>query len=135
MGDQQVARLRSLHSATASDLSFLSHPKYQNQLAQTQAAGQEASLDDLLGRGRVIVARATRIAGGVGLLGATRIKLLRFRGGFRDQVAGEVPPPGRLLQQLPLEGVARPRPHQVQPQRVHQVGTDPLGRRMGWQDG
>ncbi len=36
--DQQVVRLRSLQTATASDLSFLSHPKYQSLLAHTQAA-------------------------------------------------------------------------------------------------
>lgn len=38
VADQQVERLSSLQSATANDLSFLSHPKYQGQLAQTRAA-------------------------------------------------------------------------------------------------
>lgn len=36
--DQQILRLSSLQTATSSDLSFLSHPKYQSLLAHTQAA-------------------------------------------------------------------------------------------------
>ncbi len=35
--EQRIARLRSLQNASPSDLSFLSHPKYQSQLSQTSA--------------------------------------------------------------------------------------------------